>query len=73
MKINKTPKIPEKNIGKIGGIRTKPLVPELLTNTGCWEKYQMNAMAIFVYDPKVSYRNKLVRAFGCQDTSHYVV
>ena len=72
MKINKTHKIPQKNIGKIGGIRTKPLVPELLTNPGCWEKYQMNAMAIF-YDPKVSYTNKHVRAFGYQDTSHYVV
>ena len=35
MKINKTHMILEKNIGKIGGIRTKSLVPELLTNPGC--------------------------------------
>ena len=32
----------------------------------------MNAMAMY-YDPKVSYKNKHVRALGCRDTSHYVV
>ena len=35
MKTNKTHKQSGKNLGKIGGIRTKSLVPELLTNPGC--------------------------------------
>ena len=29
---------------KIGGIRTKSLVPELLVNIGCSKRYQMNVM-----------------------------
>ena len=40
-----------KALEKIGGIRTKSLEPELLTNLGCRNKYQMNALAMY-YDPK---------------------
>ena len=34
--------------------------------------FQMNAMAMY-YDPIVKYKNKHVRAFGCRDTSNFVV
>ena len=35
MKMNKTHKKSEKNLGKNRGIRTKSLVTELLTDPGC--------------------------------------
>ena len=62
MIINTTHKQSEKNLGKIGDMRTQSLAPELLTNPGCQNKYQMNVMAMY-YDLKVSYKNDLIFNF----------
>ena len=46
----------------IVGIHTISLVPEMLTDPGCWKKYQMNAMAKF-YDPNIWYKTDLTFYF----------
>ena len=42
----------EKYRGKIGGIHTKSLVPELLINPRCCKRFQTNAIAMY-YGPEV--------------------